>query len=344
MSGAAGHRTVFPALEALVRRPRLVFGLPFVAAVLTSIAVLLIAPTYAATASFVAENPAQSRLPAGLAGLASQFGMSLGAEASRSPAFYADLLRSREILGEVLAAKIAGPQPGDSVTVYALYRISGSTPERRLDDGIKTLRTRITLTVDQRTDVVRVTVEAPSPVAARDVLQLLIDRLADFNLNTRQSTAGERRRFIEGRVASSEQELRTTEDALRSFYERNRQLQSSPQLRFEEQRLTRQVAVQQELYLTLRREYETARIEEVNNTPVLTIIDHPAVPGRRVRPVRTITVLLVTFVMAILASALAIMLQHNDDLLASGDPEYLRFHQRLRDSLARIPGIHGRRR
>jgi len=294
-------------------------------------------PTYASTASFVAENPVQSRLPAGLAGLATQFGVSLGAEASRSPAFYADLLRSREILSEVLQAKVAGPTPRDSITVHDLYRVSGSTPEQRDDEGIKALRARITLAVDQRTDVVRVAVEAPSPVAAQDVLQLLLDRLADFNLHTRQSTAGERRKFIEGRVATSEQQLRGAEDALRTFYQRNRQLQSSPQLRFEEQQLTRQVAVQQDLYLTLRREYETARIEEVNNTPVLTIIDQPTVPGWRIRPRRTITVLLVTFVVAILVSALALMLQHHEDLIASGDPEYLRLRQRVTEFLGRTP-------
>ena len=159
-------------------------------------------------------------------------------------------------------------------------------------------------------------------------------------MHTRQSTAGERRRFIEGRVATSEQQLQHAEDALRTFYERNRQLQTSPQLRFEEQRLTRQVTVQQDLYLNLRREYETARIEEVNNTPVLTIIDQPAIPGRRSRPQRAITVLLVTLVVGILASALAIMLQHHHDLLASGDAEYLRFYQRMKESLGRLAGGH----
>jgi uncharacterized protein involved in exopolysaccharide biosynthesis len=336
------RRTIFPLLEALTRRYRLVLGVPLAAAALTSVVVLLMRPSYAATASFVPENPLESRLPSGLAGLASQFGVGLG-EASRSPAFYADLLRSRQILGNVLEAKIGDPQGSDSTTIYGLYRITGPTPERRFDEGVKALRERITVAVDQRTSVVRVTVEAPYPIAARDVLQLLLDRLSDFNVHTRQSTAGERRKFIEGRVTSAEEQLRAAEEGLRAFYERNRQWQSSPQLRFEEQRLTRQVAVQQELYLTLRREYETARIEEVNNTPVLTIIDHPTVPGRRIRPQRTITVLLVTIVVGILASAMAITLQSHQDLLASGDPEYAHFHQRVTQLLTRFPGI-GRRR
>ena len=55
---------------------------------------------------------------------------------------------------------------------------------------------------------------------------------------------------------------------------------------FEEGRLRRQVEVRQELYLTLRREYETARIEEVNDTPVITVIDSALVPQRKSRPNR----------------------------------------------------------
>src|SRR2546430_2810050 len=136
----AETRTIFPIFEALLRRPRLVLGLPLLAAVLISVVVFLMKPTYAATASFVADNPTQSRLPAGLTGLASQLGVNLGAAASRSPAFYADLLRSREILGEVLASKIADSPSGDSTTVYRLYKITGSTPQRRLDEGVKDLR------------------------------------------------------------------------------------------------------------------------------------------------------------------------------------------------------------
>src|SRR6266571_3659415 len=150
MNRTSERRTVFPLLEALVSRYRLVLGLPIVAGLVTSVVVLLMRPTYAATASFVPESGSPMRLPTGLTGLASQFGVNLGAEASRSPAFYADLLRSREILGEVLATKIAGLRSGDSITVYGLYSITGSTPEQRLDEGIKALRTRIGLAVDQR--------------------------------------------------------------------------------------------------------------------------------------------------------------------------------------------------
>ena len=63
-------------------------------------------------------------------------------------------------------------------------------------------------------------------------------------------------------------------------------MQQSPQLAFEESRLRRQVQLRQELYVTLRREYETARIEEVNDTPVITVIDAAVVPQRKSGPKR----------------------------------------------------------
>jgi uncharacterized protein involved in exopolysaccharide biosynthesis len=336
----AEQRSILTVLEALSRRYRLVLGAPLAGALLTSIAVLVMRPTYEATASFVPENQTPSRLPSGLAGIASQLGVNLTTQASRSPAFYADLLRSRQILSDVLGTKIGATPASDSITISDLYGIAGPTPERRMDEGVKALRKRITVAVDQRTDVVKVAVEAPSPIGARDVLQVLLDHLADFDLHTRQSSAGERRAFIEGRVASAQQELQKAEGELRTFYEGNRQWQTSPSLRFEEQRLNRQVTVQEELYLTLRREYETARIEEVNNTPVLTIIDHPEVPGSRIRPRRTITVILVTLVVGILASALALMLQRHEDLMASGDPEYMRFRETLMRPLGRLSRRH----
>ncbi len=301
------HRTVFSLLDDVASHLRLVLALSFGAAVATAVIMLIMPVTYASSASFVPEIQSQQRLPASLAGLATQLGVNIGGEPSRSPPFYADLLRSREILERVLSARVQDP-----------------------NGGTDTLRSRVTVAVDPRTNVVRLDVEARSPVAARDVARLLLQQLSAFNLDTRQNTARNRRQFVEGRVAATEQELRTAEDGLRTFYDRNRQWQNSPQLRFEEQRLTRQVAVQQELYLTLRREYETARIEEVNNTPVLTQIDEPEIPGRRIRPKRTLTVLVVTTIAGLLACGLAIAIERHRELIQSNEPEYRRLRDRLR--------------
>jgi uncharacterized protein involved in exopolysaccharide biosynthesis len=43
----------------------------------------------------------------------------------------------------------------------------------------------------------------------------------------------------------------------------------------EEQRLQRQVTLRQTLYLSLAQNYESAKIEEVRNTPVITLVERP---------------------------------------------------------------------
>src|SRR5204863_10170126 len=113
---------------------------------------------------------------------------------------------------------------------------------------------------------------------------------------TRESQARERRKFIEERVQQGERDLREAEEDLKTFYQHNYRWQESPQLVFEEGRLRRRVDIQQELYLTLRREYETARIEEVNDTPVLTVIDSAVPPQRKSAPATLLLLVLAAVV------------------------------------------------
>ena len=277
-------------LNVLLKRWRTVIGLP----VTTSLVVLgisfLVQPTYTATTSFVPEVRSQGRVPAGLAGVAGQLGISLGAEASQSPMFYADVAKSREILDRLLLARYADPlatrDPDDSTTLLSVLRPGGRNGADSLERGAKKLAGLVSVGVDAQTNIVTVKVELPSPDLAAAVANRLVAYVNDFNAQTRQSQARERRKFVEQRVAASEQDLHEAEDALKRFYQANRSWLQAPHLIFEEGQLRRQVALRQELYLTLRREYETARIEEVNDTPVITVIDTAVPPQRKSSPKR----------------------------------------------------------
>src|SRR2546426_4785431 len=90
--------TVLEILNVLLRRRRAVIGIPLVVAALMFVVSFLVPPTYTAVTSFVPEVRSQTRLPAGLAGIAGQLGIPLGVDASQSPRFYADVSKSRKIL------------------------------------------------------------------------------------------------------------------------------------------------------------------------------------------------------------------------------------------------------
>ena len=250
---------------------------------------------YVAATSFVPEISAQRRLSgaaAGLAGLAGQFGLALGGDVAQSPRFYAGVIRSRAVRERLLLARFPDPRPGaapgDSVTLLALLRVGGRTRADTLERGARRVGNLLQIHIDNQTRIVRVTARSRYPTLAADVANRVVAELNVFNAGTRQSQARERRAFVESRILEVRQSLRDAEDRLRRFYETNRSWQQSPEMTVEESRLRQQVELARELYVTLSREFETARIEEVNDTPVLTVIDPAVAPVRRSFPRRRV--------------------------------------------------------
>jgi len=288
--------SVLELVNVLLKRRRLTIGFPIVVAVVAAVISLIVPPKYTATATFVPEAESEELSFPGLAGLAAQFGVAipLGGAAS-SPQFYADVLKSRTLRDAVLSASFADPRtesPTDSAALLDLLRVKGENERKRLEKGRKRLKKAIAIGVDAETSIVRVSAETRYRELSADVANFYLGLLNRFNLETRQSNAQERRRFIETSMAEAESELDEAEEELKYFLERNRQFQGSPELQFQYDRLDRRMAIKQEVFTELRRQYEEARIQEVNDTPVITVIDRAVPPEDRSSPKRKLNVIL----------------------------------------------------
>ena len=267
----------------LARHARLLVVAPVAAAVVVAAASLVTSNRYTASTALVAEtrSPGVSGQLTSLAALA---GVSLGgASAAQSPQFYTALLRSRAIQYVLLQRKFSTEGLGptwsgrDSATLLDLLDVRGKTPALRLFYGAKKLTTSTTVGSDIKTSIIRLSFTTTSPILAAAVANAYVDELNRFNQETRQLQARARRQFVEERVQATARDLASAESAVRDFLSRNRQYQNSPSLAFEYQRLQRAVALQQDLYLDLRRQLDAARIAEVDDTPTLTTIE-PAIP------------------------------------------------------------------
>ena len=254
------------------------------------VAVVLWPPKYAAVASFIPEFSSSSRLPSGLGGLATQFGLSLGSDPAQSSRFYADLLLSRRVVERVLQSNYSSLGSGatsDSATLLNLLLINGRDSLETLQKGVTKLRAATLVEPDIRTNIVTLTVTMRDPYLAAAVANRFVQTVNEFNTRIRQSQAGRRRRFVEQQADSSERALRAAEDRLKSFYEQNRSWAQSPALQYRLGQLQRQVDIEKEVYLTLRRDLENARIDEVNDLPLISVID-VAVPSRERKPRRAL--------------------------------------------------------
>jgi uncharacterized protein involved in exopolysaccharide biosynthesis len=254
------------------------------------LALVLIRPVYTAKASFVAiSSEGGLKLPTsfgslgGLGGIASQFGLGDAADPSESPAFYNQLIASRELRTRLLQSRFRDPRPdpgADSVRLVDLMRIRTRDPERRLELGLRNLQRAVRVIDDDRTNMVFLTVHTEWPELSAAVANRTLTLVEDFNHEQRTSRARSRREFLERRAALARAELATAEQRQRTFLEQNRSWRSSPTLVLREEQNRREVDQAATLYLALQQQLEAARIDEVNTAALVTVVDS-AVPPRK---------------------------------------------------------------
>jgi uncharacterized protein involved in exopolysaccharide biosynthesis len=270
---------------------------------------LLMPRTYTATAAFMPQSPNASL--GQLAGIAAQFGISTPTGGvGTTPDFYADLIRSGPILRAVVRHRYLLFTKGDTVagTLVDLYKVDVPTEGWGVASAVKILRKKLDVRTDPKTSVVKLSVDADRPELAKSIVDRIMEEVSRFNLESRQSQAGQERRFIEDRVASARGELRDSENQLQAFLVRNREFRNSPQLAFEHDRLEREVGMRQQVYTSLVQAYEQARIEEVRTTPVITVVESPIVPpipNRRYLLLKALLAVVVGFLVGGLVAVMA---------------------------------------
>jgi uncharacterized protein involved in exopolysaccharide biosynthesis len=263
---------------AVVRKRRLLVGLWGLGMVIgvTIALVLIVGRDSRATFSFVPHG-SDGGSRGGLASIAAQYGVALATgEESRSPEFYASLVHSRRVLASVAGATYWVEDSGDRKQMSLLeFLRPRQPPANAREDVIKQLRSKIRVRVARETGVVHITVMAPQPDLARQVAQRVLDEVQHYNISVRQSSAAAERRFVEERLQELGSELTEAEAALGRFLQHNRQFENSPELRLAYDRLQREVVRRQQAIGSLAPAFEQARIEEVRNTPVITVIEEP---------------------------------------------------------------------
>jgi uncharacterized protein involved in exopolysaccharide biosynthesis len=274
-------------LAGVISRWRLVLWVMAGSMAVAALAAVLLPPVYRANASFVTTSSSNNKLASalsggggGMQGLASQFGVSSGTDPSESPNFYVRLIESEELKRRLLKSNFQDPRgksPRDSATLLEIFRPRSSNPQRRMELGIKQLGRSISTDFDLKTNLVLLSVEARWSQLAAAIANRTIELVDGFNHEQRVSRARSKRLFVQNRLDSARVGLQNAEERQRFFYDQNRSWRTSPQLVFDEGRLRRNVDVATDLFLTLQRQFEAARLDEFNDAAEITVVD-PAVP------------------------------------------------------------------
>ncbi len=295
--------TLLSLIGTVAARWRLIVLMAVTGAVVAAAWALLATPRFRATGRYALEERNPLAMSAGIAALAGQLGAG-SLTGARSLQFYAEVLVGRDLLEEIALDTFPDPaRAGARAPLIDILRVGPDSPRKRLSAAVLRLGRLITTSTNDRTGTITLDVVMPDAELAADVGSRLYQELEHFNAETRGSAARRRREFADRELTRARGELAGAEGGMRQFLEANRDGLNTPRLAFLRQQLQRKIELATELYSQFARELEEARIDEVRDTPVFTIVERPEAPAYREFPRRVRMVLLGGFLGAALAMA-----------------------------------------
>lgn len=230
------------------------------------------------------------------AGLASLAGVNVaGTDLAK---LYPTIVKSETILRAVIEKRYHREGFADSVNLVQVLDIDRDTQEENMKAAVKELTDLMSVSFESKTNVVQLSLEMPDRHLSADVLNAIIAELDTYMREKRKTNASEQRRWISIRITEVEQELRSAEDTLKHFREKNRRVVDSPQLLLEQERLMRDVQVKATVYVELKKQVELARIDEIKNIPIVNVLDPARPPVKKERP-RRLVITLATLLLAL---------------------------------------------
>jgi len=273
-----------------------------VAVVSILVLLFIIKPYYQSTVTILPDfGNKSSDMLSQFSGLASIAGVNMGGDVSTQ--IYQNLITSEAVLNEVIYKKYQTKEYVQPVDLVEYFEIK---PDASLPDSLQKRKMfltvyemltkgRIATGYELKTKILTVMVEMPESKLAADVANAVVTSLDKYVRTQRKSFATEQRKYLVSRVQQIKDTLTYCEDALKNFREKNRQVAQSPELLLEQNRLMRNVEIQQTIFIELTKQSELVKLAEVKDVPVVNVREYAKDPVTKTGPRRIITLAVVLF-------------------------------------------------
>ena len=259
--------------------------------------------------------PANEGNQSSLGIVANQFGLTNqgtpGFDISSS-SMYPDIIISRTFAKIMLAKEFYTEKYGKKLPLIAIFTY-GDYP---VPGNIDTLRISAAdiipdmVRINKQTGFFIIEVTTNEPQFSKDFSDTLIVELDKLQRKFKKQTVNEKIDYIEQKITLAKIELETNEEKLKHFRERNRNVNNSPGLLLTQERLQRDVEIQKGIFLTLKQQLELAKIEEVQKSSFVQILDYPSLPIIESNPKKSSTSILGGFVGFFFAIGLSFIIDY----------------------------------
>jgi uncharacterized protein involved in exopolysaccharide biosynthesis len=271
-----------------------------IAVVSILVLLFLIKPYYQSTVTILPDfGNKSSDMVSQFSGLASIAGVNMGGDVSTQ--IYQNLILSEAVLSDVVYKKYQTKAFDHPVDLIEYFEIK---PDESLPDSLQKRKMfltvyemltkgRITTGYELKTKILTVMVEMPESKLSAEAANAVVASLDKYVRTQRKSFAGEQRKYLVSRVQQIKDTLTYCEDALKNFREKNRQVAQSPELLLEQNRLMRNVEIQQTIFIELTKQSELVKLAEVKDVPVVNVREYAKDPVVKTGPKRIFTLALI---------------------------------------------------
>ena len=258
-------------------------------------------PVYLTTAKLLPTGEDNSL--SNIQGLASQFGLALPFQSGSNLSFsdiYPEIVKSRQLTGIVLEKKFNTRKFGQNQLLKNIlsrqYRLDKYDVDERFKRSSEILQDNIKVSKARLTSIVTLEVRGLEPEFSVDLANTIISESDKLQREFKTHQISDKRSFIEERIKDVKKDLESAQEDLKEFRERNRQVQYSPALLLEEERLTTEMDVKKEIFSTLKQQFELVKIEEVEEGATVQILDKPVAPYEKSSPKIFLSIFLSIFI------------------------------------------------
>ena len=202
---------------------------------------------------------------------------------------YVDIIQSRTILRSMLKYEFFTKKYGGKKSLFHILLFNELDNSKFNNDelekiAIEKLRKMIEIREDIKTFTYTLYLSAFEPQLASEIAKLLLQKLDDHQKRFNHYRNDDVIKLIGKRISETKNELKILEDELKLFRIQNRQINNSPNLMIEENRLIRDIGVASSIVSTLMKKYEETKIESFKEIDYIIIIDPPEAPLYRSKP------------------------------------------------------------
>lgn len=235
------------------------------------------------TSSSVLFIPTENYSGSALFGIANQFGFNTRANANidiSSSALYPEIATSRTFAAKLLQKEFYTEKYKQKLPLIAIFSYGTNTPTVGMDTLILhtsgRIRSMVKFAVETPFLILNVTTDEPQ--FSKDLAVAVLEELDKLQREFKSQNVIEKKKYIEQQINIAQSELERLEENLKDFRETNRRIDTSPSLLLIHGRMQRDVEIQQGIFLTLKQQLELAKIEEVQKSSFVQVLDSPSLP------------------------------------------------------------------